>query len=92
MSNRRTRVEALDPANTCSHCPHALVRLGSGTMWCPCEDCHPGGLIQGRVPKLLRTNVTEGDFTLEHDATGQQVITPVSEPDDEVWVDPIHQV
>lgn len=102
MSRNGRRVEVLDPANTCSHCPHSLVRLGTGTMWCPCEDCHPGGLIQGREPKLPRriergTRVTDGDFVLEHDATGQQVITPLeptttTESDEDVWIDPVHRV
>jgi hypothetical protein len=29
-------------------------------MWCPCEDCHPGGLVQGREPfDVGRTTVAQ---------------------------------
>lgn len=49
---------------------------------------------------LLPVDPTAGDFTLEHSADGQTIITPhsaVSEPpdspdDDEVWVDPLHRL
>lgn len=80
MTIRKTRVETLDPANTCSWCPHALVRLGSGTLWCPCEDCHPGGRIQGRAYKAEATPVTRTE----------QPVTPTE--DSPLWVDPVHSL
>jgi len=80
MRQRHSRVETLDPANTCSHCPHAVIALPrSGTLWCPCEDCHAGGLIQGREPKDNHTV-----------AARQPAVT--STEDSPLWVDPIHSV
>ena len=86
------RPEVLDPANTCSHCPHALVRLSSGTMWCACEDCHAGGLIQGREPKDNHTVAVRPSF-----GPVIAVDKPTSETNDdltdgEVWIDPVHRV
>jgi len=83
------RPEVLDPANTCSHCPHALVRLSSGTMWCACEDCHAGGLIQGREPKDNHSVAPRFVPAIEVDD-----LTPSTDDltSDEVWIDPVHRV
>lgn len=45
------RGHAIDPANTCTECGHLVYGLPSGTGFCPCEDCHIGGLVQGREPR-----------------------------------------
>jgi uncharacterized Zn finger protein (UPF0148 family) len=82
---RRTAA-VLDPANTCSHCPHELVRLRTGTLWCPCEDCHAGGLIQGREPKDNHTVAPSYGPSSEVD----DLTSETNDPD--VWVDPIHQL
>lgn len=77
---RRTQVET---SGTCTWCPHGLVLLRSGAYWCPCEDCHPGGRIQGRKYPDTVTQVT---------ATPTPV-TPTAAPEVEpVWVDPIHRL
>jgi hypothetical protein len=79
---RRTQVETL---GTCEWCPHGLVLLRSGAYWCPCEDCHAGGRIQGRTYPDTVTQVT---------ATVTATATPKREakPDGDVWVDPIHNI
>jgi len=77
----------LDTVNQCTHCPHTIIALGTG-FFCPCEDCHPGGLFQGREPKLLSpieraTNVVP--FT-------PVTATPTESVNDggDGWVDPMH--
>jgi len=69
---------------TCTHCPHTTLYEYSapyGTaIWCPCEDCHPGGLIQGREP------FTDGRI---RSAAATPVVTQVDDLT-EVSVDPIH--
>jgi hypothetical protein len=100
MRQRSTRVETLDPANTCSHCPHAVIALPrSGTLWCPCEDCHAGGLIQGREPKVAssvtnRTNcpLCEAGAPGRHPDHGGTHRGPATTEDSPLWVDPIHSV
>jgi len=101
------RQPVIDPANQCSHCPHEVIALPrSGTLWCPCEDCHPGGLIQGREPKVaartLRERITEptslGDgITAYAEAFAHPDrldTTPTTDDpaDGEVWIDPVHRV
>lgn len=90
------------PDITCEWCPHGLVLLRSGTYWCPCEDCHPGGRIQGRkypdtVTQVASTGAANFDAAVQRafEGTGVEVRTSFteSEPDDEdVWVDPVHSV
>jgi hypothetical protein len=69
----------LDIANTCTHCPHSIMDIGRGVMYCPCEDCHPGGLVQGREPKVSA-------------AQGSVVETFVETIGETAWVDPMHSL
>ena len=79
-----------DPANLCTHCPHEVIRLGSGTLWCPCEDCHAGGLIQGREHKLAERIERVASSPV---ASVASVAPTTSETNDsDVWVDPLHQL
>ncbi len=83
---RKSRVE--EQSGTCEWCPHGLVLLRSGTYWCPCEDCHAGGRIQGRTYPDTVTQVKAREFT---------PVAPTAKPvpatkDAEVWVDPVHRV
>jgi hypothetical protein len=80
------RTVLIDPANLCTHCPHEVIRLGSGTLWCPCEDCHPGGLIQGREPKLKGVAASLAPSIEVDDLTTDDLTS------DEVWIDPVHRV
>lgn len=74
----RTNVPLADEA-TCTHCPHALVLIGA-VYWCPCEDCHPGGLVQGHEPFSIGvTPVVTGNLSQVNDL-------------DEVGVDAIHRL
>jgi hypothetical protein len=78
----RRRLTVVEDVDRCTHCPHSVVGLSSGTFWCPCEDCHPGGLIQGREPRILGTTPVTPTST---------PVTPTNE-DGPLWVDPIHSV
>jgi hypothetical protein len=87
----KRRTEVIDIANQCTHCPHSIIAIGkAGTLWCPCEDCHPGGLIQGREPKLVSLVSGEGNVS--------PTLTVVSTPSNPVnnegdaWVDPMHSL
>jgi hypothetical protein len=48
----------IDPANLCE-CGHLAIALSSGTRFCPCEDCHIGGLVQGREARPASGNLGE---------------------------------
>jgi hypothetical protein len=79
---------AIDPVNLCTHCPHEVINLGR-RLYCPCEDCHVGGLIQGREPFALTTTyvrASEGNVATTH--------RPSAPPTEEapLWVDPIHSL
>ena len=85
------RTVLIDPANQCSHCPHEVIALPrTGTLWCPCEDCHAGGLIQGREPKLAQRIERVASTSVASVA----VDGPTSDDltSDEVWIDPVHRV
>ena len=106
---RRSQVETL---GTCEWCPHGLVLLRSGAYWCPCEDCHAGGRIQGRkypdtvtrvtptttpVTPTLRQRITEPtSFADGIEAYAEAFSHPerldTKPDDDDVWVDPIHNI
>lgn len=82
------RIARIDPANQCSHCPHEVIALPrTGTLWCPCEDCHPGGLIQGREPKDNHSVAPRFVPAIEVDDLTTDDLTS-----DEVWIDPVHRV
>lgn len=82
------RIARIDPANQCSHCPHEVIALPrTGTLWCPCEDCHPGGLIQGREPKDNHSVAPRYVPSIEVDDLTTDDLTS-----DEVWIDPVHRV
>jgi len=72
--------------NQCTHCPHTVLAIGA-SFFCPCEDCHVGGLIQGREPKLV--SLTEG-VTFVRPSTATPSI-PVND-EGHGWVDPIHSL
>ena len=84
------RIARIDPANQCSHCPHEVIALPrTGTLWCPCEDCHAGGLIQGREPKVAARIQRVASTSVASVA----VDGPTSDDlTDEVWIDPVHRV
>ena len=82
----KRKTEVIDPINLCTHCPHPVIDIGR-VMFCPCEDCHYGGLVQGREPKDNHTVAVPSRFSPQP--------TTITEPvasDDEVWVDPVHRV
>jgi len=89
---RRSQVET---SGTCEWCPHGLVLLRSGTYWCPCEDCHPGGRIQGRTYPDSVTQVAAtdqpGTYRGGHSEVGEPDTFTVP-ADEEVWVDPLHSI
>lgn len=79
------------PDITCEWCPHGLVLLRSGTYWCPCEDCHPGGRIQGRkYPDTITAQ--PGTYRGGHSEVGEPDTFTVPADDEDVWVDPVHSV
>jgi hypothetical protein len=75
---RRTFSAAPLGAATCEACPHDSILLASGTLWCPCEDCHPGGHVQGKGAKPVAQTQTRAAAKPES-----------SEPE---WLDPIHRL
>jgi len=85
------RIARIDPANQCSHCPHEVIALPrTGTLWCPCEDCHAGGLIQGREPKDNHSVAPRFVPAIEVDDLTSSETNAAD--DGEVWIDPVHRV
>jgi hypothetical protein len=94
----------IDPANLCE-CGHLAIALSSGTRFCPCEDCHIGGLVQGREARPATGNLGTESVTAwtgldDHDAMvrkglADDVVTPdLSQADDEdvATTDWLHQL
>ena len=84
------KTEVIDPINLCTHCPHPVIDIGR-SMFCPCEDCHYGGLVQGREPKDNHTVAVPSRFSPVA-PTPSVPSTDDSSTSDEVWIDPVHRV
>ena len=86
------RQPVIDPANQCSHCPHEVIALPrTGTLWCPCEDCHAGGLIQGREPKVAARIERVASTSVASVAVDGPTSDDLTD-DGDVWIDPVHRV
>lgn len=86
---RRTQVETL---GTCEWCPHGLVLLRSGAYWCPCEDCHAGGRIQGRTYPDTVARYSPDTMPVTTTVTPVTPTKGKAKPDADVWVDPLHNL
>ena len=90
MSRKRSNSSpVIDPLAQCTHCPHQVIRL-SRSFWCPCEDCHPGGLIQGREPFVFGVRASAANLGLTVAPTTD--VTDEQPQNDGAWVDPMHSL
>ena len=84
----KRKPEVIDPINLCTHCPHPVIDIGR-SMFCPCEDCHYGGLVQGREPKDNHTTARVS-MTFRSVSDGEGKSQPWAQPSDAKadWAEP----
>lgn len=52
MAPKSTPIIPVDQGG-CPNCGHPCLTLQSGNLYCPCEDCRPGGSVF-RIVEVLR--------------------------------------